>query len=438
MSFNLLDVVKGHLNSDVISKAASFLGESEGGVSKAMGGILPTVLSGLASKASSSDGANEVAQMAGDAHNSGVLGNIGGFFGGGDMLSKGVDLVKGLFGAKSGGIMDTISSFAGLKSGSASSLLGLALPVVLGALGKHSSENNLGGSGIASLLSSGKSSWASLLPGGLGNLLGGLGGAATSAVSSVTGAASNVAGNVSNYADDAVEKAKGGMKWLLPLLLLAALGFLGYWLLNQKNGCGKKEGTTTGTEQSTSTDVNANGTAAMTAPKVTIDSVSGVVNYELGAMGDVELPGGVKLTGVAKDGFENTLLNFIKTGKIDTVNKKANWFNLHDVQFVSGKTTYATPKAMAQIKNVAAILKAYPKVAIKLGGNTDVTGDATANKTLSQNRANQVMKDIIASGAGAAQLKEATGYGSEFAEAKAGDKEGMARDRKTTAKVAAM
>jgi outer membrane protein OmpA-like peptidoglycan-associated protein len=438
MSFNLLDVVKGHLNSDVISKAASFLGESEGGVSKAMGGILPTLLSGLASKAGSSDGANEVASMASTAHNSGVLGNIAGFFGGGDMLSKGVDLVKGLFGAKSGGIIDTISSFAGLKSGTAGSLMGMALPVILGSLGKHSSDNNLGAGGIASLLSSGKSSWANLLPSGLGNLLGGLGGSAASAVSSITGGAKDVAGSVTNYSDDAVEGAKGGMKWLLPLLLLGALGFLGYWL-TKDGGCGKKEGasTTTGTGDASTATTGA-GAATVAVPKVTVDSLTGVVNYELGATGDVELPGGVKLVGVAKDGFENTLLNFIKTGTIDTVNKKANWFNMHDVQFVSGKTTYATPKAMAQIKNVAAILKAYPKVAIKLGGNTDVTGDATANKTLSQNRANQVMKDIIASGAAAAQLKEAVGYGSEFAEEKGGNKEGMARDRKTTAKVAAM
>jgi hypothetical protein len=46
------------------------------------------------------------------------------------------------------------------------------------------------------------------------------------------------------------------------------------------------------------------------------------------------------------------------------------------------------------------------------------------------------MKDLLANGAGATQIKEAVGYGSEFATAKAGDKSGMAADRKTTAKVA--
>jgi outer membrane protein OmpA-like peptidoglycan-associated protein len=99
---------------------------------------------------------------------------------------------------------------------------------------------------------------------------------------------------------------------------------------------------------------------------------------------------------------------------------------------------YATPKAMQQIKNVGAIFKANPNVVLKLGGYTDVSGDGTKNKAFSDSRAKQVMKDLIANGATANQIKEAVGYGSEFAEAKLGDKEGMARDRKTAAKVAAM
>ncbi len=268
---------------------------------------------------------------------------------------------------------------------------------------------------------------------------------ATAAVSALGANASDVASNVGdaakNITGDAVGALTGStgggmgwLKWLLPLLLIGGAFLL--W-----KGCNKNEARSTNADAGTvvtDTTNKTNGGVALVAPKVTIDSVSGVVNYELGALSDIELPGGTKLTGIAKDGFENTLINFIKTGKIDTINKKANWFNLHDVQFVTNQTTYATPKALAQIKNVAAVLKAYPNVVLKLGGNTDVTGNANLNKDLSDRRAKQVMKDLIANGAAASQIKEAVGYGSEFAEAKAGDKEGMARDRKTTAKVASM
>jgi hypothetical protein len=222
----------------------------------------------------------------------------------------------------------------------------------------------------------------------------------------------------------------GWLKWLVPLVLLGGAFLL--W-----RSCNGKE--TVVADGEVKKDTIAVAEVVPTAiPKVTVDSTTGVVNYDLGAAGDLDLGAGVILTGIAKDGFENTLVNFIKTGKIDTVNKKANWFNLHDVQFVSGKTVYATPKAMQQIKNVGAILKAYPNVVLKLGGYTDISGDAAKNIALSDSRAKQVMKDLIANGASANQIKEAVGYGSEFAEAKLGDKEGMARDRKTAAKVAAM
>jgi outer membrane protein OmpA-like peptidoglycan-associated protein len=242
---------------------------------------------------------------------------------------------------------------------------------------------------------------------------------ATAAASSYTETTAAAAGS-----------SMGWLKWLLPLLIGAGAYFL--W----KN-YNSKETVPTSEEVKTDTTI-VNAITPTVVAKVTVDSVTGVVNYDLGAAGDLDLGDGVKLTGIAKDGFENTLVNFIKTGKIDTVDKKANWFNLHDVQFVSGKTVYATPKAMQQIKNVAAVLKAYPNVVLKLGGYTDISGDATKNIALSDSRAKQVMKDLIANGATANQIKEAVGYGSEFAEAKLGDKEGMARDRKTAAKVAAM
>ncbi len=237
------------------------------------------------------------------------------------------------------------------------------------------------------------------------------------------------AANATNYDTASGGSSFGWLKWALPLLLIGG----GIWLWKSY---GNKEAAATTDVTKTDTSNIPAITAAI--PKVSVDTLTGVVNYELGATGDLDLGGGIKLTGIAKDGFENNLVNFIKTGKIDTIDKKANWFTLHDVQFISGKAEYATPKAMQQIKNAGAILKAYPNVVLKLGGYTDISGDAAKNKDLSDRRAKQVMKDLLANGAAANQIKEAVGYGSEFAAALLGDKEGMARDRKTAAKVAVM
>jgi outer membrane protein OmpA-like peptidoglycan-associated protein len=253
----------------------------------------------------------------------------------------------------------------------------------------------------------------------------------TNAVKETATAAASSVSNTANYAADtatAAGSSMGWLKWLLPLILL-----LGAFLLWKS--CNNKTEAVADVAAKDSLTTNV---VVPALPKVSVDTTTGVVNYELGEAGDLDLGGGVKLTGIAKDGFENTLVNFIKTGKIDTVNKKANWFNLHDVQFKTNKTEYATAKAMQQIKNVGAILKANPTVVLKLGGYTDISGDPVKNKDLSDRRAKQVMKDLIANGAAANQIKEAIGYGSEFAEAPVTDKEGMARDRKTAAKVASM
>jgi OmpA-OmpF porin, OOP family len=429
-TFNLLDMAKTYFSNELLNKASSHLGESEGGISKAISAIIPSVIGTVADKASSStDNANLVAKLASEQHQGGILSSLGGFLGHDDnsnnLLGKSSGLISSLFGngGSSNMLTSLISNFAGVKSTSVGTILSMAVPAVLGMLGKHSSENNVSASGLSSLLGEQKKLAMSALPAGFS--LDSITGEKTSTVRTATNAAASTYNEVE-------EKAGGGIgKILLPLLLLGGLAAAAYYFINKKPA---DTATPTVVTPETSAKVEGPATTTVEMPKPTVGA-DGLVSYDLGALGDLDLPGGTKLTGVNANGFENTLVNFIKTGTIDTINKGANWFNLHDVQFVSGKTTYATPKAMTQIKNVAAILKAYPNVVIKVGGNTDVSGNAAANTALSQSRAEQVMKDVIASGAGAGQIKEAKGYGSEFATAAAGDKAGMAADRKTTAKV---
>ncbi len=430
-TFNLLDMAKSYFSNELLSKASTHLDESESGISKVISAAIPSLVGTISDKASTHDGAATVLKMATDQNDSGILDSLGGFFNSdsnSDLLSKGSGILGSLFGngGQSNMLTTLISSFAGVKGSSVGTILSMAAPALLGMIGKYTTENNVSASSLGSLLSSQKDAAMKMLPAGFS--LPSLAGGGSNAASAVTVAATSAYNNVE-------EKASSGIKWLLPLILLAGLAVASYYFFQE--GCTKPDNTATTEENKvpTTTESAPNTNTAVEEPKITIDSLTGVVNYDLGTLGDLELPGGIKLTGVAANGFENTLVNFLKNGTIDTVNKKANWFNIHDVQFVSGKTDYATPKAMAQIKNIAAILKAYPTAVLKIGGYTDITGDAAKNKALSQSRANKLMKDIIANGAGAAQIKEAVGYGSEFAVAKAGDKEGMARDRRTAAKV---
>ncbi len=449
MSFNLLDAAKGLFTNELVGKASAFLGESESGVGKALAGILPSVIGGAINKAGEHGGADAIAKMASEQNDSGILGGLGNFFGGdsGSLLSKGAGLLGGLFGGgKADMLTSLISSFSGVKSSSAGSLLSMAAPAIMGLLGKHASGSGMGASGIASFLSSQKDSVAAAMPSGLNlsSVLGGFGGAAaaaTGAISSMTGSAKSTVSTASGHVEESASGGGGAMKFLLPLLLLGAIA-AGIWYF--KNGCNggasadaghdKKDSGTAHSDHNMPATPTTGGVTA-TLPSVTIDSTTGLVKYDVGAPIDLELPGGVKLTGVAANGFESNLVNFIKTGTINTTDKTANWFDMFDVQFVSGKNVYTGTSAM-QVKNTAAILKAYPNVKIKIGGYTDKSGDAAKNKALSQTRADKVKADLMAGGATAAQIVEAVGYGSEFAKAEATDKIGMARDRKVAVKVA--
>jgi outer membrane protein OmpA-like peptidoglycan-associated protein len=402
MSFNILEAVKGHLTPDLISKATKFLGENESGVAKAMSGILPVVLSGMVSKASSGGaGASEVFNAAKQTHSSGFLGGLGNLFGdSGGMLGKGLDLVKGLFGHKLDGIINTISSFAGVKSSSVSSLLSMAAPMAAGTLGKHAVENNLDAGGLASMLSSQKSSIMNMLPGGLSGIAGMLGiGKASDAVSSLaSGTRERV---TTNYSDDT--RASGGgmgwLKWLLPLLLAGGLGW--WFLLGGKNSCNKT--TPAATSDTTVTVPGIDTAATLIAPPIT-----GAESLK------VKLPDGTELDAF-KGGIEEKLVGFLNTEwmKLGEDSLKKIWFDFDNLNFKTGKSEI-TPESQQQVNNMIAILKAYPNAKLKIGGYTDKVGNEEINKKLSGERANAVKASLDKAGVGK-QVLGAEGYGSQFA-----------------------
>jgi outer membrane protein OmpA-like peptidoglycan-associated protein len=411
-----MDAAKGLFTSELLGKASSFLGESEGGISKAMTGIVPTVLSGLVNKTSTHEGAGAVAHMVEEQSNAGILGNLGGFFGndGGGLLNKGAGLLSSLFGAKSDGITSLISNFAGVKSSTATSLLSMALPAVLGLIGKHTSGG--GASGIASLLSSQKDNIAAAMPAGL-NLSSILGGAGPS-VSNVAPAAKAA---TTHYAEEAVEKTGGGsMRFLLPLLLLAAAAMGAYYFFNKS---GKTE---EHTENTTPVATEVSKDTSTPAPTM----VGGKESLK------VKLADGTEIEAF-KGGVEDKLVAFLNTNwkALGADSLKKIWYDFDNLNFDLGKSTI-TAESMGQVKNLAAILKAYPDAKIKVGGYTDKKGNAEGNKKLSQSRADAVIAALKGLGSNAAQLLGGEGYGSQFATvpAEASDEE-RRKDRRTAVSV---
>lgn len=380
---NLLDSINGIFNNDVIRKVASFLGESESGISRAVNAGIPSMLSGIMSS-STSDGGVNLLNLSKQASNSGILNNLSGAFSSNDqsnLLNSGNNFLSGLFGNKTGGLTNVISNFAGIRSSSAKSILAVIAPIILSFIGRQASSNNLSASGILNWLTGQKSQIANALPSGLN-----LSGVFDSSVHKVT-----------DTVQEGPYPAKKSNSWVLPLLLLVA-AILVIWLFARS--CNKN-----------SSSASAVDTGTTIVPVPDVSRTTEPIRESL----KVSLPGGIQIDAY-KGGIEDRLVAFLN----DPASKpgKDVWFDFDNLNFETGSTRI-TAESQVQVNNIAAILNAYDKAKIKIGGYTDVTGDAAANMKLSQERADAVVAAIKAAGANAAQLLGGEGYGSQFAKAAA-------------------
>jgi OmpA-OmpF porin, OOP family len=424
MSLNLLDLVKDQVSGALAKEASSFLGESESGVAKALGGIIPTLLGGAIDKASKPEGASALSSLIGglDLDN---LSNIAGIFGGGPekvngLMNSGGGILDTLLGGKSSGVVDLIAGMAGLKSGSTSSLLKMAAPLLLGFLGKK--VKGQGAGALIDLLMGSKSSVASALPAGMGSLLGlssmgDLGNAAKAAMSSSNTShttSHTTSHNTSSVGSDGGDSGggMGWLKWALPLALLAG----GLWMAQK--GCNKPAVDAT-TVVEPAAEVGA---AVETAVDTAVAAVASFTK---------KLASGFELKGAAGDGIESQLVGFIEdAGKVVD---KTTWFNFDRLLFDTGKATLQA-SSQEQLVNTAEILKAFPKVKLKIGGYTDNVGDAKSNLKLSQDRANTVMAELVKLGIEKSRLG-AEGYGDQFPVGDNTTEEGRQQNRRIALRV---
>lgn len=147
-----------------------------------------------------------------------------------------------------------------------------------------------------------------------------------------------------------------------------------------------------------------------------------------------KLSSGFELKGAAT-GIESSLVAFI-TDAARPVDK-TTWFDFDRLTFAAGGAELDLSGSTAQLTNIVEILKAYPAVKLKIGGYTDNTGTAEANKKVSQARAEGVMKALVGMGVAADRL-EAEGFGPEFPVCPANDTdECKAKNRRISVRVSA-
>src|SRR5262249_21490754 len=151
-SFNLVDMIRGHLTGDVIDRVSSVIGESGDRTRTGVAAALPALLLGLDRTASTSEGARRITSAIDNTDDS-VLNNTLGTFGKGNTFDTGSGILRTILGAAGlSELTNTLGSRSGLSGKASSMILAFLVPVVLGVFKRLKRTAGSGNFDIASLL----------------------------------------------------------------------------------------------------------------------------------------------------------------------------------------------------------------------------------------------------------------------------------------------
>jgi OmpA-OmpF porin, OOP family len=403
MQINLLNTIKSQIGDNIIQKAANFIGESDIATKKALEIALPSILGGVTNQSSESNSVNSLLTKFKDGeHDGSIFNTIENLLGGGSatqgLLDAGESIVNGLYGNKTSSIVDWIAAFTGIKTGSASSLMNMAAPLVMGAIGKQVLNEKMDGFGLSNLLNSQKSLIENALPAGLASVLG---------LSNFKKSTPSVFGNQRELEPPVAFEKIDTNPWMhkvLPWALLLFVGFVGLMFLR------------------TCKSANPEPPTVIAVPDVVPAQVP-VVD----STATIKLPEG-NIT-VKKGSFLDELNKEMSDNTLDPT--KALTFD--NVNFATG-SAILTEGSITQLLDLVKIMRLYPKVAIKIEGHTDNKGNAQSNKKLSLNRAESVIKFLQTNGIEANRMT-AEGLGSDKPKADNTTEEGRAKNRRIEAYV---
>ena len=402
---NLLETLTSQLTGgSALGAISKLLGENETTTKTGIGAALPILMGSVIKSGSTPDGASSLMNLLkSGGYDGSALNNLSGLLGGGattnSLLNSGGGLISSLLGDKVGSIVNFISNLTGMKGGSISSLLNLAAPLLMGSIGKQVMGSGMGASGLTSFLKGQADYVKAALPAGASNLLG----------------FSNLGGDIGGAVKNVEETAAGFGKFLPWILGLVALGAIFYFW----KGC-----------ETPKVETPAVVEKAKDAAVVMKDTMASKMAAFTNAI-KLALPGGVNLE-FPKGSLEDKMVTFIQSN--DTISKNL-WFDFDRLLFQTGKANLDA-ESSNQLGNIAAIMKAYPKVKVKIGGYTDNVGNAAANLKLSGERAKTVMAELVKLGTAATRM-EAEGYGDQHPVASNDTEAGRAQNRRISMSVRA-
>ena len=380
------------LDSKSVGEVAHTLGQPAQTVSKGLESSIAALLAGLTTKSNEPSTMQRiidtVPSTTGPVSWSQLASGIG--TPNSPLLAAGAALLPALFGSGGNAVTSALSRAAGMSSGSITTLLTMAAPMVIGFIGRHVRDTGMSMSGLGKLLQGESATIRRALPPGLSEVFW----PGTAAM----GAASPVVAQT--------VQREASANWLLPALAIGALALGAIWLFNH-------------------------------ARRPTIESVASIPTGEANRLAiptpnvpnvGCTLPASVTLS---RGGVGSQLLALVQdpAAKPDAT----TWISMDQLSFPTGSSQLKTG-ARPELDNVAAILTNCPNVSLMIAGYTDNVGSADSNLRLSRNRAEAVVHQLVGKGVPSDRLV-AEGYGEADPVADNVTSEGRAENRRVALRV---
>ena len=239
---NVLSLIQSQLSSQTVGQISNAIGEDPEKTKSALETAFPAVLGSLVGKVTSSPGGvASVYNMVKEGQTQGGWGDslvnpLSGFTGGGVPAGH-QSLLNSLLGSKLGPISDFIANRCGIRGSSASSLLGMAAPILMGTISKLTSTQGMGASGLGQLLMSQIQHLRGAIPSDLASTLGIgglLSGAETKAIVTPEPPVAAQAEPVRpTFEHEPVLAGSGGGRWLKYAWVPILIGLAGWFFANR-------------------------------------------------------------------------------------------------------------------------------------------------------------------------------------------------------------
>ena len=313
------------------------------------------------------------------------------------MTSSSEGFLGRMFGTRLDGVLDGLASFTGVSRASATKLLGMATPLVMGLVGKRAAGQHLDARGLSGFLSQQGTLAAGLLPDRFSGLLG-----MRPAMAGASAAA------VTTHGPRRVEIPHRDVphrRSILPWVVAGLVALAGVLLLATRQN-----------RQRTAQEA----IAPVTAPQV--ETPPAVPQAQQPAVPQPAAPAQVE---TVAQGAIGPFQSAVEQGQGELPRR----FVVQGLDFESDSAVIL-PETAKVLDEVASVMNANPSVAIRAEGHTDATGDLNTNQALSTGRASAVKDYLVAQGVAAERVATA-GFASQQPIGANDTSEGRAANRRT-------